>query len=247
MYVGGERVKIAVVEDCLHDMERLKSCLKRYLSEKHLDFTIDTYGDSESFLAVAKRGYDIVFLDVELPKRSGLTAAREFRALDQRAELVLVTALRQYAINGYEVGARDFILKPVVFGDFAMRMERILSQLSPGENFLSLSTSYGFVRLDIRSIISVNIYGHRLVFRAANGSVALRGKLSEYEDFLQRHQFMRCSKSCLVNPRYIEKLEGQVLTVAGESCIVTRNRLQAFTDFFAAETIQEGGKASCSG
>ena len=70
-------------------------------------------------------GYDIIFMDVEMPGLDGFGAAEKIRAVDADAVLVFVTNMAQYAIKGYEVDALDYVLKPVNYYQFC-------TKLSPG-------------------------------------------------------------------------------------------------------------------
>ena len=60
-----------------------------------------------------KKVYDLVFMDVEMPFMDGLKTAKKLREKDSQVVLVFVTKLFQYAVNGYEYDAADYIIKPI--------------------------------------------------------------------------------------------------------------------------------------
>ena len=74
-------------------------------------------------------GVDLVLLDIEMPGLNGMEAARLIRSKDEGVILVFITNIAQYAIKGYEVGALDFILKPLRYSAFEMKLGHIVSQI----------------------------------------------------------------------------------------------------------------------
>ena len=109
---------VAVIEDEKSASDALGQHLKRYGAETGEEFKIYVFPDAETFLQNYKADYDVVFMDIELPGMNGMTAARELRKLDGKVVLVFVTNMSQFAVGGYEVGAFDFILKPVNYSSF---------------------------------------------------------------------------------------------------------------------------------
>ena len=69
-------------------------------------------------------GFDIIFLDIEMPTLGGMPTAERIRMLDPDVILIFVTNMAQYAIRGYEVDAMDFVLKPVSYYQFSTKLER---------------------------------------------------------------------------------------------------------------------------
>ena len=97
-------LKAALVEDDDKAAAELKRYLRRYADETGAKIDADVYGDALSFLA-AYSGYDIVFMDIELPDYDGMRAAKKLRETDKTVVIVFVTNMRRYAVEGYEVGA----------------------------------------------------------------------------------------------------------------------------------------------
>lgn len=120
--------KAAVVEDEREAAERIAEYLGRFGAENGETFDVSYYGDAEAFLAGYDPECDIVFMDIQLPDMSGMDAARALRAVDSEVTLVFVTSMVQYAVSGYEVSALDFIVKPVSYPNFAMKMKRVLRE-----------------------------------------------------------------------------------------------------------------------
>lgn len=109
-------LKIAVVEDQTEVRESLCQFIRQYAGEQGLQAEVEPFADGAVIAEGYQPGYDIIFLDVEMPRLGGFGAAERIRAVDPDVVLVFVTNMAQYAIKGYEVDALDYVLKPVSYG-----------------------------------------------------------------------------------------------------------------------------------
>lgn len=67
-------------------------------------------------------------MDIAMPQMNGLETAKRLRAVDKNVCLIFITTLAQYAIKGYEVDALDFLIKPVRFDLFSIKLEKQLKE-----------------------------------------------------------------------------------------------------------------------
>ena len=118
---GVKEMNIAIVEDDGKEAEALLSYIKKYGEKSGTSFDVKIFSDAENFLESYKQGLDIVFMDIELPGMNGMDASKRLRALDRSVTLIFVTNMARFAVNGYEVGAFDFIVKPVTYGSFEIK------------------------------------------------------------------------------------------------------------------------------
>ena len=105
--------RIAIVEDQEETRENLNRFVRQYAQEQGLQVEISLITDGAEIAEHYTPGFDIIFMDVEMPRLDGFGAAEAIRAVDADVVLVFVTNMAQYAIRGYEVDALDYVLKPV--------------------------------------------------------------------------------------------------------------------------------------
>ena len=127
---------IAIVEDERTFSEQLQEFLKEYQEEKNIKFKISVFKDGAEILEEYKQIYDIILLDIEMPEINGMETARRIRKTDAEVVLMFITNMASYAIHGYEVGALDFIMKPLTYYTFSVKLTRALRRVNKKRFFL---------------------------------------------------------------------------------------------------------------
>lgn len=222
-------LKIAIVEDQPSASQRLTEFLQRYANENGDAFNITIFSDAMDFLGSFRQIYDLVFMDIELPGMDGMTAARRLREQDSKVKLVFVTNLAQYAADGYEVDALDYLIKPLYYGNFELKMRRILAHWHENDESVLVTRQSGYQRLALSEVRYVEVRGHKLSYHTENGVVSGSGSLLETETKLHPKGFLRCNQCYLVNPRHIKEVGGYtIVMVGGDTLQISRPRKKAF-------------------
>ena len=179
-------VNAAIVEDEIRSADVLCGFLERYGSEKGREFAVSRFTDAIAFLENYVPRYDIVFMDIQLPDMDGMTASRRLRALDRDVILIFVTNMANYAVSGYEVDALDFIVKPVSYFPFTVKLERALGRLdgNAGGGSVLLSTAEGAVCVRPCDVRYVEVMKHTLIYHTTTGDLTVYGSRKNAESTL---------------------------------------------------------------
>ena len=224
--------RVLVVEDEADEAATIKSHLERFGSARGVDFSVTWL--KTAFDLISQSGkYDLVFLDIDLPGINGMEAAQLLRIYDEVTPIIFVTNLAQYAVKGYEVDALDFMVKPVGYYDFSLRMEKALRKLSANVGrTIPVTTTDGvrvvpFARLDY-----VEVRNHDLIFHVADDEpLRVRGNLSAFERENAGGPLLRISKSVLVNMERIDWVRGYDLrTLSGDILRISRSNKRSATE-----------------
>lgn len=207
--------RILIVEDAPSEADVLRSYLQKYAGEKGLSFSIEVLGSALEFIN-SRRVADLVFMDIDMPGINGMEAAEILRTYDTETPLVFVTNLAQYAVRGYAVDAVDFVVKPVEYGDFAMRMDRAMRVVERNAaSSLALPTADGVRVVPVSEVLYLDMVRHDVRYHLADGTSLLeRGSLRAAEERLGAQTFLRISSGCLVNMARVERIGRESVTMA---------------------------------
>lgn len=172
-----------------------------------------------------------------MPRLDGMTAAERIRSFDPGVILIFITNMAQYAIKGYEVDALDFVLKPVGYFPFSLKLKKAVSALrARAQKDLLLPLDGGVKRVSSGEIYYIEVQGHRIIVHAESGDYVIPGALRDMEEQLEGQHFVRCNKCYLVNLRHVTDVRQNTVVAGGHELQISRPRkkefLQALTDYF---------------
>lgn len=212
----------------------MRAYLERFAAEKNLSFHIDYFWNGLSFLEAFHANYDIIFMDIELPHKNGMEIARQLRKLDQQVLLVFVTNMAQYAISGYEVDAFDYILKPLNYFGFNLKLQRMITRAvgQSKSDEIAIRSEGATVRLNLRAVQYIEVNGHYVdwhtqpqVFRSLDTLKSLEKRLPDY--------YCAINRWVLVNLNYVNSIEGNDIRIGDTVLHISRYRKQEFLNVFA--------------
>lgn len=231
-------MRIAIVDDDARDRAQILACLKQYFSGGTACETT-VFEDAVSFLAGYRYEFDFIILDIDMPGLSGIDAAKHLREKDPNVTLMFVTNMPQYAIEAYSVEAMDYVLKPISYPDFALKMKKAERYIARSADApLVLQTGTGTVQRMVSEILYVESVKHYLYYHTASESFRVRGKLSEAEARLRPYHFARSSESYLVNLAHLKSMEDSDIIVGAARLPVSR---RCRSEFLSAFTRYRGG------
>lgn len=223
-------IKIAIVEDNEDDMLTLKRCLERFEVEKGVEFDITVFGNGIDFLSNYKVCYDIIMMDIAMPVMDGMETARKLREMDEVTQLIFITNLSQYALGGYEVGACDYIMKPVNYYSLALRFTKAVNRVKKTDDYITMPKGGGIVKICLDKVSYIEVSGHMLTFHTVSGDITVRGTISSMEEKLSGKNFARCNSHYLVNLSHVTSVKGLTVSCGDASVPMSRGKRAEFLE-----------------
>jgi len=174
---------------------------------------------------------DLVFLDIQMPRLTGL---QFLKLAGYKARVVLTTAYPEYALDGYENDVVDYLLKPIAFERFLKAAHKALALLAPappaptavvpvavpapvapalGHLFVKGDTKNKYLRINYADILYVEGLNNYVLLHLPHERIATYQTLRELADSLPQPPFMRVHKSFIVSLDHVRLLDGNTLYV----------------------------------
>lgn len=232
--------RVAIVEDDFDSMAKIKNHIKKYAKEMQEEFEIFTFEDGDEIASDYEGKYDIIFLDIEMKRMDGMSAAKLIRKFDREVIVIFITNTPQYAIKGYEVEALSYLLKPVPYFAFSQEMEKAIKRINKHKNkFILLKTDEGTIRLNVFDIYYIETMKHYLYIHSKSGVHKMKATLKKMATELMDYHFSMCNSCYLVNLDEVEGVNKDFVVINGDELKISRPKKKAFMEELASHF---GGK-----
>lgn len=222
-------IRVAIVDDDEEYRLQEKEFIELYAEESGEKFEVKTFNNGMDFIADYKPVFDIVFLDIEMPLMDGMSTARRLRKTDDKICIVFITKMSKYAVEGYEVNAIDFVVKPIKRFNFTDKLKKAVSYVkSHGEKEIVIKCDDNFYRIPLSQIYYVEKDKNYLVYVTSRGEFRERGTIEGAEKSLCGDGFSVCNSGCIVNLRRIEQVTQNGIIINGVQLPVSRRRMKDF-------------------
>lgn len=232
-------VRIAVVEDEKESQEQLVSYVSRYEKEAEQKFEVTVFSDGMDIVENYHPVWDIIFMDIRMKHLDGMKAAEKIRRYDPAVILIFITTMAQYAIKGYEVDALDFVLKPVTYAQFSMKLTKALSVVKKREEkYLFLPVEDRKERVALSEILFIEVRNHNLHVVTKKQTYIMRLSMQVMERELTPYHFVRCNNCYLVNLANVTGVNRDSVLIGTFDLPISRPKkkqfLQALSDYIGA-------------
>lgn len=205
--------RFVICDDNPADADYVASLIEAWSRNKGIILRIEKYSSAEAFLfAYAEdNSVDVLFLDIEMEKMSGVELAKRLRQEGAGLQLVFITGYMEYIAEGYDVEALHYLLKPVMSEKLNAVLDRAIERLKIRENSLLLKLPGGIVRLplyEIRYLESEKNY----VSIHADETYRIKRALTEIKKELDE-SFFQIHRSYIINLRFVRKAAKMEVTL----------------------------------
>ena len=232
-------MRIAYCEDETAQAELVRSMIMQWAKSRQETAEVVIFESAEEFLFKNEDyPYDAVFLDIAMRKMNGVELAHAIRKKDKRLPIAFLTADKNFAIEGYEVHAVRYLLKPVTMEKLGGLLDELSAERGDNtEDTVCITVGgKGTVRkLAECSICYAEVLGHYTQLHLNDDSaVRIKESLAAVVEMLHRKEvFVKCHRSFVVNLAYVEKISRtECMLSDGTVLPVSRSAYQELNERF---------------
>ncbi|TDD77294.1 LytR/AlgR family response regulator transcription factor [Flavobacterium caseinilyticum] len=169
---------------------------------------------------------DLLFLDINMPKLSGFDF---LKTLPNSPKIIVTTAYKEFALEGYELNVSDYLLKPFSFDRFLKAINKTFdsaqnkkssvalppNETEPNINSFFLRGDKKHYQIHFEDLLFIEAYGHYTKVYVKNEMIVSPQKISDLEQLLPKFDFIRTHKSFIVAKNKIKQIEGNRILIGG--------------------------------
>lgn len=198
----------------------------------------------EAFEIVNTQNIDLFFLDINMPDISGLSLAK---TINKKSKIIFTTAYREYAVDGFDLQAVDYLLKPIAFDRFLQAVNKFfetktevsfthqLKEDSIRNNYIFIRSERKMVKVVFDDILYVESLSDYIKIYTKNKTLVARETISNIEMMLPAQQFLRVHRSFIINIDKTDSYTNEFIEIEKNAIPISRtykeNVLKKLTDF----------------
>lgn len=194
-----------------------RNVLKTFVSD-HPDLTLvgECKDAFEAMEALSIESVDLLFLDINMPKLSGVNF---YKSLNQKPQVIFTTAYSEFAVDGFELNAIDYLMKPIAFERFIQAIQKVKDKLGgvqKEENFhdyILLKADKKIYRTPFNDILYCEALGDYVKVNLADKTLIVTTTMKKLLSDLPSDSFIRTHKSYIINKSKFEYIEGNQIKI----------------------------------
>lgn len=227
---------IAICEDDAVQCRYEEQLVRRWAEKGKYKVSVDTYSNAEQLLFESedKPVYDLFILDIQMGEMNGMRLAEKLRQRGLDSAIIFLTGIADYALEGYEVGAVRYLLKPLREKEFLTLLDTLFEKHKDrSRNYFVWEQGCNVCKVEFRDIIYVEARGHYLYLSTVNGEQEWKASFSSIADEFQEKSFFLLKRGLFVNLEHVEKItRTECVLEYGKILPVARNRYKELNEAF---------------
>lgn len=184
----------------------------------------------DAFNHIAKHTINLVFLDINMPEISGISFAK---SINKDIKVIFTTAYRDYAVEGFELKAVDYLLKPISFERLQKAIDTYfdsygtITETTPViqdiSDFMFVRSNRKMIKINYACIRYIESYSDYIKIHTESDTIVTRETISAIEAKLPKQQFLRIHRSYIIAISYIQSFTNEHITINKKALPISRS------------------------
>lgn len=205
-----QTIKCLVVDD----EELARTLLATYIAKfDFLELTGMAESPVEAMNLMQKAPVDLLFLDIQMPEIKGTDFAK---MVSPTTQIIFTTAYSEYALEGFELNALDYLLKPITFERFAVAVNKAkpITETLATDETMTIKSGYDLHKVRYSDILFIESDSEYVHYHLPDRKIMSNQSLKSLEKILPNTQFMRVHRSFIVNKQKVDALKGGYILIS---------------------------------
>lgn len=229
------KIKCLIVDDEALALDVLENYIRRL---DNLELVGRCLNAIEAFNHLQQKKVDLIFLDIQMPKLTGIEFIKN---LNHPPKIIFTTAYRDYAIEGFDLNAADYLLKPISFERFFKSINKVVELIHPAsvsgidlsalsqtlsastESFIFVKADKKVVKINLNDILYIESLKDYVRIKTAEKEIISYQRISYLEEKLPEDQFLRIHRSFIVSLTRIDAFSHSFVEVQKMEIPIGRN------------------------
>ena len=206
-----KKIKCLIVDD----EELARGLIKTYVDKlDFLELVADLENPLEAISIIKEHDVELLFLDIQMPEIKGTDFAK---LLPETVQVIFTTAYSEYAIEGFDLNALDYLLKPITFERFLTAVNKVKPKEKTSSivtsNSITVKSGYDLHKLKYDDILYIESDSEYVIYHTINSKIMSNQSLTKLEKILPSELFMRVHRSFIINRKKVSALKSKDLVI----------------------------------
>ena len=226
------------------DEPTARDIIETHLSAIHqIDIIAKCSSALEAFNIINQNKVDLIFLDINMPDISGISFAK---SINKDIKIIFTTAYREYAIEGFDLHAVDYLLKPIPFDRLLKAVNNYFDvyhkapvnteKETPISDFIFVRSDRRMKKINFDDILYIESYSDYLKIHCTSETIITRENISIIEAKLPQEYFVRVHRSYIVSINHIESFSNEELIINKKSIPISRSYKEEVIKFLLSRS-----------
>ena len=182
----------------------------------------------EALKHLRKFPVDLLFLDIDMPRITGIEL---YKAIEQKTMVIFITAHSKYALDGFNLSAVDFVIKPFTFERFEIAVNKAkdyyyyqTNKNSKDQQVIYVRVDYSLMKITLSEILYIESLADYIhIYMINQKRITTRITMKAMEDKLSQKNFVRVHRSFIIPMAQIENVRNKIITIAGKEIPIGRS------------------------
>ena len=224
-------IRIAICDDEPKICAMLENMLIDILETRGVYYEIEPFYSGENLcVEIQRQIFDLIFLDIELKKKSGLDVSNYIRNElgDESVQIAYISAKTGYAMDLFEFRPINFLVKPLEYSKVVKVIDKFFTITMQNNQFFEYKKRTDFFKIPMSDILYFESKNRKIHITMLQGEDEFYGSMEDVYSIVKNHQFLYIHKSIIVNYRQIKKISyEQIIMVDGIALLISQSRRSA--------------------